>query len=45
MTTCKICGFDLDWNECIRCDYYRKAEEERMHWEARGIFKQEKERW
>lgn len=44
MTTCKICGFDLDYNECIKCAYYKKAEEERNHWIIRDKFQEMKER-
>ena len=42
---CKVCGFDLDGNDCLKCAHYIKAEEEAMHWEFRDRTQELKERW
>lgn len=42
---CKICDFDLDGSDCVKCNYYKTAEEEAMYWTERDEFKQEKERY
>jgi len=45
MATCKVCGFDLDGSDCVKCAYYKTAEEEAMYFDGREELKQEKERW
>lgn len=42
---CKKCGFDLDGSDCVKCDYFERAEEEKAHWEFRDKSQELKERW